>query len=383
MKKRANIALTFLSEYFGFMVIGLLVGLYMANYDQELYKALLAYNAMNWLGEHLTIEFLLRESVITGFFGLIIAHILVQKVNGDFSNRSSIMQPIWGAIGGVVFPIAIYISLVLIFGFSEAIKAFPVVAATDIAFSLLVARINHDGNSKTVTFLKLLAIADDIIIILLSIFLPNPDHPFNAWGLLLIVGIMGLSYLLFKKINIPKFQLIIAIGLGAAMWNALLYTGLHPILAFVLVLPFAIKSKPQQYEASGRKAMKMFESIFKIPVDIGLFGFGFVSGGIYITGIEMIYQPFTLIIVISIVVGKAVGIPLAARIAKGDAYTKREQIEAGFLGGVGFTVAILMAQMLLKDQPILREQATIGAVLSLFVVAIGNIGIFLWNWIKE
>jgi len=307
---------------------------------------------------------------------------LVQKVNGDFADRNTILQPIWGAVGGVVGPILLYISLILIFDFSEALKAFPVVAATDIAFSLLVGRINHHKDSKTIVFLKLLAISDDIIIILFSMFLPNPDHPFNTLGLLLIVGVMGLSYLLFKYINIPKQQLIVAIILGCLMWNALLFTGLHPILAFVFVLPFAIKSRAREHEATGRKAMKLFEGLFKVPVDIGLFGFGFVSGGIHITGIETLYQPFTLIVVTSIVVGKTIGIPLAAGIAGGNAYSVREQFEAGFLGGVGFTVAILMSQMLLKDQPILREQATVGAMLSLFVVLVGNIGISLWNRIR-
>lgn len=381
--KIINITTNFLFEYFGFMVFGLLAGLYMANYDQDLYHTIMTYNVMDWLGSHLTVEFLCRDPVITGFFGLIIAHILLQKLNGDFRDRSAIVQPIAGAIGGVLGPMALYVALIFIFGFKEALIALPVVAATDIAFSLLVGSINHKGKSKTITFLKLLAIADDIIIILISVFLPNPEHPFNPWGLVLIALVALGSWILFKLINVPWKQVILAIILGALMWNALLFTGLHPILAFVFILPFVVKNQPKHREASGRKAMKKFESTFKIPVDVGLFGFGFVSGGIHITGWEILTQPFTLIILISIVLGKAVGIPIAARIAGGSAYTHKQQLEAGVLGGVGFTVAILMAQMLLKDQPILREQATIGAVLSLFVVLFIQIIIWIWNKVKR
>lgn len=355
----------------------------MANYDQGLYHNIMAYNVMDWLGSHLTVEFMFRDPVITGFFGLIIAHILIQKINGDFRDRSTIIQPVAGAIGGVIGPMLLYVILIFTFGFREALIALPVVAATDIAFSLLVGSVNHKGNSKTVTFLKLLAIADDIIIILLSIFLPNPEHPFNSWGLLLIAMVALAAWGLFKFINIPWKQVVVAIILGACMWNALLFTGLHPILAFVFILPFAVKNHPKPREASGRKAMKQFEELFKVPVDIGLFGFGFVSGGIHITGWDILFQPFTLIILVSIVLGKSIGIPLAARLAGGSAYTTKEQVEAGILGGVGFTVAILMAQMLLKDQPILREQATIGAVLSLFVVLFIQIIIWIWNKARQ
>lgn len=365
--KTKNVVLTFLNEYFGFLVIGLFAGLYFANYDHATYQAIVAYNVMDWLGEHLTISFLMRDSVITGFFGLIVAHILVQKINGDFEDKSAINQPIYGAIGGVIGPIAIYVSLVLIFDFKEALKAFPIVAATDIAFSLLVGSINHRSDSKTIAFLKLLAIADDIIIILISLFLPNPDHPFNIWGIPLIIFLVLVNILVFRVVNIPWKQFLLAVFLGALMWNALLFTGLHPILAFVLTLPFMVKTQPTINQASGRKALKIFEKYFKMPVDIGLFGFGFVSGGIVIDT-SILFQPFTLIVLVSIVVGKSLFIPLAARFAGGNAYSVHEQFQAGILGGVGFTVSILMAQLLLKDQTLLREQATIGAVLSLVVV---------------
>ena len=382
-QKILNLTTNFLFEYFGFMVLGLVVGLFVVNHDQTLYHSIMSYAVMDWLGMHLTVEFLFRDPVITGFFGLIIAHILIQKINGDFQDRSAIVQPIAGAVGGVLGPMVLYIVLIFAFGFKEALIALPVVAATDIAFSLLVGSINHKKNSKTVIFLKLLAIADDIIIILLSIFLPNPEHPFNVWGLGVVAIVAIAAWGLFKIINIPWKQVVLAVALGACMWNALLFTGLHPILAFVFILPFAVKNHPKPRQASGRKAMKKFEKLFKIPVDVGLFGFGFVSGGIYITGWEMLFQPFTLIILISIVLGKSIGIPLAAKLVGGKAYTPKEQVEAGILGGVGFTVAILMAQMLLKGHPILREQATIGAVLSLFVVLLIQLTIWIYNKAKQ
>lgn len=336
----------------------------------------------------MTIHFLFESPTITGFFGIMMAEILLKKIKGEFDDISAIKQPLYGAIGGVIGPMFIYLCLILIFGYEQAWMAAPVVAATDVVFSKLTGKINFKATAATITFLTILAIGDDIIIVLLSIFIPNPDHPFNPWGLLLISLLIGLAGIIFKIIYKPEQQFWVMIILGALMWNALLFTGLHPILAFVFIMPFVVKNlikikqlekfeekilgkyNPQRHEASGRKALLLFEHRFKRIVDIGLFGFGFVSGGVVISDMEIFFAPYTLIIAGSIILGKAIFIPLAASIAGGKAYTVRERIDAGRLGGIGFTVAILMAGITLKNMPELREQAVIGATMSLIIVVL-------------
>jgi NhaA family Na+:H+ antiporter len=420
------------------LVFGLLLGFYFSNHDYELYHKVISFNLFNWLGDHMTIEFIIREAAITGLFGIVIAEIMKDRVAGKFSEIASVVQPGLGAIGGVIMPMTFFLILIHVFGYEHAWKGILVVAATDIAFSLQVGKINYLKKSKVIVYLSLLAVADDIIIIVLSMFFPNPEHPFNPAGFMIIGTVLGITYYVFKYIDpilhrllpwlqsgltslfpeqefprlhldhVPHWQMVFGLVLGAMMWNALLVTGLHPILALVFIFPLMIKTKPIGEQASGRRAMEIFEHKFDIPVKIGLAAFGFLAGGIPFTGWEIFTEPFALIVATSLVLGKMIGIPLFSKYGinplratarwmhqyyskrsmtppkavtqlRGidNIYTNAEQLHAGILGGIGFTVAILMSQLLFKGEPELRDQGTIGAVMSLFLVLVIQLGIRL------
>ena len=80
-----------------------------------------------------SIEYYLNDGLMTIFFLLIGLELEREFYNGELSNIKDALLPIFGAIGGMIFPAAIY--LYFNFGTSEQ-SGTGIPIATDIAFAL-------------------------------------------------------------------------------------------------------------------------------------------------------------------------------------------------------------------------------------------------------
>ena len=189
--------------------------------------------------------------------------------------------------------------------------------ATDIALAWLVARFVFGKGHPAISFLLLLAVADDAIGLgIIAIAYPNPELPTIWMNTLWVLPGMAIAYGL-RRMNVQSWYPYILIG-GAFSWWGLYSAHLHPALALVLIVPFLPAAKHDlglfvnelvdngkgEEPAHGESPIDRFEHDLKLPVDFGLFFFAFANAGVAFSGINNL----TWIILVSLIAGKMIGI---------------------------------------------------------------------------
>ena len=152
--------------------------------------------------------------------------------------------------------------------------------------------------------------------------------------------------------------------------------GLHAALAMVFIIPFMPKTT----------ALHIFERKVAPVVDFGLFFFGFVAAGVEVSNISTL----SLIIMLSIIIGKAIGIYSMTAIAVKLKYplpegmTLKDASLVGILGGIGLTVALFVCESAFVDAGLIAaaKMGALGSLLAaLIAIAIGRLKNS--NWIKK
>ena len=160
---------------------------------------------------------------------------------GPLASPRRALSPLAAAVGGMVAPAVIYVSLASTFGPSDLVRGWAIPCATDIAFSAMIARIIFPPGHPAIPFLLLLAIADDALgLIILAIFYPSGSLSFPALIALMTAAILLALWL--RRRRIGNFWPYV-IGPGALSWAALYMGGFHPALALVPIVPFMPHSR--------------------------------------------------------------------------------------------------------------------------------------------
>ena len=233
-----------------------------------------------------------------------------------------------------------------------------------------------------ISFLLLLAVADDGIgLAIIAVFYPDPHNPVQPLFLLVVVLAMAIAYGL-RRAGVRSYWPYLCVS-GVMSWLGLYLAHLHPALALVPIVPFMPSAGRDlglfAEEGSGLElhdTLNRFEHAFKLPVDIGLFGFGLANAGVAFSDMG----PATWGVLGALVIGKTVGIFGFSAIAHRVGFelptgmTYRSLFGAGLTAALGLTVALFVAGVAFTD-PVLQGAAKMGALLSAFVapVAIGTV----------
>ena len=104
-------------------------------------------------------------------------------------------------------------------------------------------------------------------------------------------------------------------------------------------------------------------------MDFGvLFAFGVVNAGVRVDAVG----GFTVVICLSLLLGKALGMTLGSNLAtvlgfpRPDGMSHRHLVVAGVISSVGLTVSLFIAGEAFTAKPTLEAQAKMGALLSVF-----------------
>jgi len=195
------------------------------------------------------------------------------------------LLPIAAAAGGIIGATAVFMAMVAISDQPVLAVGWPIACAVDIALTYVVAR-SIFGRHAAVTFLLLLAIASNTIgLILVSRWFPVAEaHPAALALLILAVG----GAFLLRRANVRSFWPVL-LSCGTLSWLAFFWSGVHPALALLPIVPFFPHSPRHLDFASdsprGRHGSAAhFEYVFLIPVQVVLFLFGLVNGGVLMRG---------------------------------------------------------------------------------------------------
>ncbi len=390
-----------LQQYSIPLIIGVIAGLVFANIDIHAYEVMVDYHIFGddtkIFGKAVTVHFLVNEIFMVFFFGIATKEITESALPGGALNpiRKAI-NPLMGTLGGVFGPAGLFFLLAWVFygggdDLSIVANGWGIPTATDIALAWLVARIVFGASHPAVSFLLLLAVADDAIGLgIIAVFYPDPEHPVAPSWLLLVVAGMAAAYIM-RRFHVSQWPVYILIA-GGLSWVGLVKSSIEPALALVVIVPFlpGPRTTPELSEEDGRgfehvnlggseavpaeegeelhhahAPLDAFEHQLKRPVDFGLFFFAFMNAGVAFSSITQV----TFMVLISLIVGKMVGITLFSWVADKAGFPLpegmgvRHLLVAAIIAGLGLTVALFVAGKAYED-PVFQDPAKMGAVLS-------------------
>lgn len=362
MKKRINL----LREFSIPLLAGVAAALIWANYAPEHYRHFLHDPFLGSLSFH----FLTNDIFMVFFFGIVAVEITQSFLpGGDLNPVKKAVNPLMATLGGVIGPALVYLTLNYFIGSEELLRGWGIPTATDIAFAWLVARMVFGSNHPAISFLLLLAVADDGIgLAIIAVFYSNPTLPVEPQWLVLTLGGMLVGYGL-RKLRVRSYWPYILCG-GGLSWLGLFNAHLHPALAFVLIIPFLPHAESEKLhvfeeDLADRSAIGQFEQEWKIIVEFGLFMFGLANAGVEFSRIGTA----TWLVITALLVGKTIGIFSLGILAEKLGFPlphnmrRKELLVVGIIGGFGFTVALFVAGEAFTELT-MQGAAKMGAMLS-------------------
>ncbi|MFB7251972.1 Na+/H+ antiporter NhaA [Microbacterium sp. NPDC056234] len=314
----------------------------------------------------LSIEHWISDGLLAIFFFVVAMELQYELTGGELNSLRKALQPAIAAAGGVIVPIAIYL---MIAGAPETASGWPIPTATDIAFALGVLAVFGRGLPSAVrVFLLALAILDDIIgIIFIAVLFA---HDLN-WLLLLLalVGVVVfgiLSRQLGERNDVVVGVLMTVVGI--LVWGLVAASGVHATIAGVL-LGLAVAQAPSM---RIRYALETWVNGAILPI------FAFTAAFVVIPAVSPSeFSPAFFGIALALPVGKVIGIGLfgwmAMRIGsrgRPPSLTIADLLAAGTLGGIGFTVSLLLANLAFANDAETRDQAILGVLVGSLIALV-------------
>jgi NhaA family Na+:H+ antiporter len=302
----------------------------------------------------------INDLLMAVFFLLIGLELKREVLIGELSTKQKLTLPLIAAIGGVVFPMIMF--LLCNHHHPENIRGFAVPAATDIAFAYGIISFFGKGFSNSLkVFLVALAIIDDLIaILIIAIFYSGGiDFSYLALALVILFGLGLLNFLRSQKIYLYLI-------LGAFLWLMILKSGLHATLAGVILAMF-IPLKIGNKSLSSNLAHKISPIVNFLILPI----FAFANGGVRIENFstEIFAQPLVLGIIFGLFFGKQIGVMLFgfvtvklnfAHLPRGT--TWMEFYIAAILTGIGFTMSLFVGSLAFAGNDFALDQVKIGVI---------------------
>jgi NhaA family Na+:H+ antiporter len=295
------------------------------------------------------------DGLLALFFFLVGVELKREFVAGDLRDPRRAALPIVAAVGGMVVPAAIYVAV----NRGGALHGWAVPTATDIAFALAVlAVIGTHLPTGLRTFLLTLAVVDDLL----------------AIAIIALVYSDGIDLRLVAAAAVPLavFGALVQRGvkawwllapLAGLTWALVHASGIHATVAGVL-LGLTIPVLGSSAGADRiEHALRPLSAGFAVPV------FAFFAAGIPLTGLDDdLASPITLGVAVGLVAGKTIGVFgttwLAASFTHAqldDGLSWLDVFGVAVLGGVGFTVALLIGELAFDGG---SPQATLGVLLG-------------------
>jgi NhaA family Na+:H+ antiporter len=322
------------------------------------------------------LHFWVNDGLMTIFFLLVGLEIRREIHDGTLSDPRVATLPIITAAGGVLVPALLYI---LVGSAPLVRRGWAIPTATDIAFAMGVLSLIGRVPPALRMLLLTLAIADDVAAILIIAFVYSGGI---VPGQFLLIAAGVALVLLLQALSV---QSALAYVLpGAVVWVGMLRAGVHPTLAGVvlgLLTPVTAafgrraRRRPAQpasaSAANGRDPPGMaeppvvrVEAMLHPYVAFGIMPlFAFANAGVSLKGLDFGGGAPLAVgagIVLGLVVGKPIGIVLAALAAVRlkiaalpDGVRWRQLLLLGILGGIGFTMSVFIANLAFEDRALL------------------------------
>lgn len=355
---------------------------------------------------------LINDGLMVVFFFMVGLEIKREMLVGELSSVRAATLPIAAAAGGMLVPALIYTAFN---AGGPGAAGWGIPMATDIAFALgVLALMGPRVPLGLKVFLAALAIADDLGAVLVIAFFYTDHVNLDMLGL----G-AGIAALLAAANRLGVRRPGAYAVLGVALWGAFLASGVHATIAGVvlaILVPARTRIDTAEFLERGRESLDYFEEVGEegsnvmtnagqqaavhrleqaceaaqtpllkmehalqywvafaiIPI------FALANAGVDLADADVgaaLTNPVTLGVMLGLVIGKPIGITLLAWIsvraktAVRPAGTSWGDLHAvSWLGGIGFTMSLFVANLAFGQGSPLLEMAKLG-ILSASVLA--------------
>lgn len=337
----------------------------------------------DWYLIDLSILKIINYLLMSIFFFVVGLEIKLELTSGHLASLKKAMLPFVAAIGGMAIPALIYLSI----AGGTAAGGWGVPVATDIALAVgLLTMIGPSVAASLRSFLLALAVIDDIGAILIIAFVYSTGIKFS-WLAAVLICLALIAVL--KKAGVES-TLVYSV-FAFTLWFSLYKTGVHPTLAGVilgLMTPNIERkgTRVEDVEDGTVSVIEWLEHKFH-PVSTFLVVplFAFANTGVVITAESIKGATQSAVawgIFFGLVVGKPLGVLLASFAAKKskiaelpDGVDAPSLLATGSAAGIGFTVAIFIANLAFSD-PQMQDIAVLAVIVASVVSALISIALF-------
>ena len=289
------------------------------------------------------------DGLLAIFFFTVGLELKHEFVAGSLRSFKQAAVPMIAAVGGMVVPAVVFVSIVLSMGDAASVKGWAIPTATDIAFAVAVLAIFGRGLPKALRlFLLTLAVVDDLLAItVIALFY---TESINGMWLGVALAAVGAFALVVRTKRSPWWLLI---PIAVVAWAAMHASGVHATVAGVL-MGFTVPAVAIYGEHHAR-THHYVERVAPWSNGLALPIFAFFSAGVTIVDGDagaIVTQPVVIAIVVALVVGKLIGVMGTTAIVTKltplrlpDAIGIRDLLPVGLLTGIGFTVSLLIADL--------------------------------------
>ena len=344
------------------------------------------------LNASMTLEEFANDALMAVFFLLVGIELKYEVTVGELRQPRQAALPMFAAAGGALVPCIIY----LVLNWGGAVHGWAVPMATDIAFALGVMSLLGDRVAPaTKVFFSTLAIADDLFaIVVIAVAYGQTPNP--LW----LLASAGTTCILVALNRRGVYYSAPYLAVGLVLWFCLLRSGVHATLAGV-ILAFCLPARSDirlgevgewlasqgehldraydksslvlgqhDYMRAARRVERVMhhvspplervENSIAIPVNFVILPlFAFVNAQVRLAGVDLgslVADPVTRGVFLGAVVGKPLGIVFVtwllvrvgfARLPSHVDWT--QVIGVGLMGGLGFTMSILIAGLAFTD----------------------------------
>jgi NhaA family Na+:H+ antiporter len=370
------------------------------------------------------LAYFINDALMAIFFLYVGLEIKRELLVGELRSIKRASLPVFAAIGGMVVPALIYVAIIGTSDIAADIKqGWGIPMATDIAFALgILTLLGTRAPLALKVFLTSLAIVDDLGALLVIALFYTEDLSMLNLGLAggTVAFLFGLNALRFRH---PLFYLVP----GIALWLFVLSSGIHATIAGVLLaatVPASSRVDPKRFLKASRKALDHFEeagddgstpresseqraAAFALKTNVNqilpplhrmehALGpwcafwiipiFALANAGLHLSGDlgKMVTDPVTMGVFFGLSIGKPLGVIGACWIAckfniasLPPLTTWRHIIGAGCLSGIGFTMALFIANLAFKGDAIHLDASKLGILGASLVSTIAGLAILM------
>jgi NhaA family Na+:H+ antiporter len=358
----------------------------------------------------------INDGLMAVFFLVVGLEIKREVLVGELATVRKAMLPIAAAVGGAVLPALLFV--LIAGGDPEAIRGWGVPMATDIAFALgVLALLGSRAPVGLRIFLTALAIVDDLLAVLvIAVFYSSGLSPVA----LAAAAAVLVALVVANRLGVRR-PLVYAV-LGVGLWVAILQSGIHATIAGVLLamtIPARTRIDRTAFVEGARRLVADLSDRHDAPseeehhatlwdledltehaqapmlrIEHALLPwvaflivplFALANAGVAIGGDlgGALTNPIALGIIVGLVVGKQIGITLGAWLvvraglaALPDGVSWRHVNGGAWLGGIGFTMSLFVADLAFGESPL--ALAKIGILAASVIAGVGGY-LVLWR----